>query len=119
MISEPFDESVFGRGYGEENDWCQRAISAGWRNVLCDHAYVAHQGNASFGPLGLKPGGDAMNRLLARHPDYLDQVRAFIEADPMADRRQTILTTYHQLTKTTKTTRFDRIAFAFPAKPTP
>jgi len=94
-----FDESVFGRGYGEENDWCQRAISAGWRNVLCDHAYVAHQGNASFGPLGLKPGGDAMNRLLARHPDYLDQVRAFIEADPMADRRQTILTTYHQLTK--------------------
>lgn len=91
-----FDESVFGRGYGEENDWCQRAISAGWRNVLCDHAYVAHQGNASFGPLGLKPGGEAMDRLLARHPDYLDQVRAFIEADPMSERRKAILEAYCQ-----------------------
>ncbi len=93
-----FDESVFGRGYGEENDWCQRAIQAGWHHVLCDQAYVAHQGNASFGPLGLQPGGEAMNRLLARHPNYLDQVRAFIEADPMSERRQAILTTYDQLT---------------------
>lgn len=93
-----FDESVFGRGYGEENDWCQRAIRAGWHHVLCDHAYVAHQGNASFGPLGLKPGGEAMDRLLARHPDYLDQVRAFIEADPMAERRQAIVNAYHQIT---------------------
>jgi GT2 family glycosyltransferase len=86
-----FDEQAFGRGYGEENDWCMRAAAAGWRHVLCDDAFVAHVGNASFGPLGLGPGDEAMRRLLARHPDYLDRVRAFIDADPLAPQRARIL----------------------------
>ena len=92
-----FDEVAFGRGYGEENDWCCRASAAGWRHVLCDHAFVAHEGGASFGPLGLKPGGQAMETLLARHPDYLERVMAFIDADPFAERRQHIVETYRQL----------------------
>jgi len=92
-----FDEQAFGRGYGEENDWCMRAIEAGWRHVLCDDAFVAHQGGASFGPLGLEPGGEAMATLLARHPDYMARVEAFIEADPMAGRRQAITARYRQL----------------------
>ena len=92
-----FDELAFGKGYGEENDWCMRALKAGWRHVLCDHAFVAHQGNASFGPLGLAPGGEAMTRLLARHPDYLDHVQTFIQADPMAKRRASILDAYARL----------------------
>lgn len=79
-----FDERAFGRGYGEENDWCMRAAEAGWRHVLCDDAFVAHEGNASFGPLGLGPDERAMQTLLARHPDYLDRVRAFIDRDPLA-----------------------------------
>lgn len=86
-----FDEAAFGRGYGEENDWCMRAAAAGWRHVLCDDAFVAHQGSASFGPLGLGPGGEAMQRLLARHPDYLERVRAFIESDPLAPCRQRVI----------------------------
>lgn len=86
-----FDEAAFGRGYGEENDWCMRASRAGWRHVLCDDAFVAHEGNASFGPLGLAPGDAAMNALLARHPGYLDQVRAFIDADPLRDDRRRVL----------------------------
>jgi GT2 family glycosyltransferase len=86
-----FDESAFGRGYGEENDWCMRAIEAGWRHVICDDAFVAHEGGASFGPLGLKPGGSAMETLLARYPDYMDRVNAFIETDPMAERRRRIV----------------------------
>jgi GT2 family glycosyltransferase len=92
-----FDEQAFGRGYGEENDWCMRAIKAGWHHVLCDHAFVAHQGNASFGPLGLGPGGQAMETLLARHPDYLERVQAFIQADPMAERRAAIVRRHAQL----------------------
>lgn len=92
-----FDERAFGRGYGEENDWCCRASAAGWRHVLCDHAFVAHRGGASFGPLGLKPGGQAMETLLARHPDYLDRVMAFIEADPVAARRRCIVERYRVL----------------------
>lgn len=87
-----FDEVAFGRGYGEENDFCQRAEQAGLRNVLCDNAYVVHHGGASFGPIGLKPDENTMSRLLAKHPDYLRQVTEFIREDPLASRRQEILT---------------------------
>jgi len=86
-----FDEVLFGRGYGEENDFSRRAAAAGLRNVLCDDVYVAHLGGRSFGPLGLKPDEDAMQRLLSRHPDYLEQVSAFIAADPLAPRRAAVL----------------------------
>ncbi|MFW5816852.1 MAG: glycosyltransferase family 2 protein, partial [Wenzhouxiangella sp.] len=92
-----FDEIAFGRGYGEENDWCCRATAAGWRYVLCDHAFVAHQGGASFGPLGLAPGGAAMETLLTRHPDYMERVQAFIATDPFADRRAQITDYYQRL----------------------
>lgn len=86
-----FDELTFGFGYGEENDFCKRAEQAGLRNVLCDNAYVVHHGGASFGPLGLKPDENSMQRLLAKHPDYLNKVSEFIRTDPLAGRRQEIL----------------------------
>jgi GT2 family glycosyltransferase len=86
-----FDEDTFGRGYGEENDFCQRAEQAGFRNVVCDDAYVAHHGGASFGPLGLKPDENSMQRLLAKHPEYMQQVSEFIQADPLAGRRKEIV----------------------------
>ena len=92
-----FDEAAFGRGYGEENDWCMRAASEGWRHVICDDAFVAHEGGASFGPLGLKPGGAAMETLLARYPDYMQRVSAFIESDPLAARRERIVAAYRSM----------------------
>ena len=86
-----FDEVLFGKGYGEENDFSVRAAQAGMRNVLCDDAYVVHLGGRSFGPIGLKPDESSMQRLLSRHPDYLRQVQEFIESDPLAARRATII----------------------------
>lgn len=86
-----FDEASFGRGYGEENDFCQRAGQAGLRNVLCDNAYVVHHGGASFGPLGLKPDAGSMRRLLKKHPEYQRKVSQFIKNDPLATRREEIL----------------------------
>lgn len=86
-----FDEVTFGRGYGEENDFCQRVEQAGFHNVLCDDAYVVHHGGASFGPLGLKPDEDSMERLLAKHPGYQGKVSDFIREDPLKTRRQEIL----------------------------
>ncbi len=86
-----FDEALFGKGYGEENDFSMRAIQAGMRNVLCDDVYVVHLGGRSFGPTGLKPDESSMQRLLSRHPDYLRQVQEFIAADTLSPRRTVIL----------------------------
>ena len=81
----------FGHGYGEENDFCRRAADAGWRNVLCDDAYVVHSGGESFGELGISSGGDNAARLNQRHPDYDRLVAQFIANDPLAERRAEIL----------------------------
>lgn len=43
-----FDEAAFPRGYGEENDFCMRAIRAGWRHVVDDSTLVYHVRSASF-----------------------------------------------------------------------
>jgi len=91
-----FDEALFGRGYGEENDFSLRAAQAGLRNVLCDDVYVAHRGGRSFGPLGLAPDSSSMQRLLSRHPEYLERVQAFIRDDPLAARRAAVVAALHR-----------------------
>jgi GT2 family glycosyltransferase len=78
-----FDAATFGRGYGEENDFCLRVAAMGWRNVLCTTAYVVHLGGASFAPLGIEPNGDNLARLLARWPEYNELVARFILDDPL------------------------------------
>lgn len=44
----PFDEEAFGKGYGEETDWCMRADSRGWKNVLVPNLFVHHAHGGSF-----------------------------------------------------------------------
>ncbi len=86
-----FDEALFGKGYGEENDFSMRISQAGMRNVVCDDVYIVHLGGCSFGPLGLKPDESSMQRLLSRHPAYLEIVQEFIRQDPLSVRRQEIV----------------------------
>lgn len=95
-----FDQATFGRGYGEENDFCLRAVAHGWRNVLADDCYVVHAGGGSFAPLGLKPGGDNLARLLARYPRYNALVAQYIAADPLAGRRAQVEQRYRELCAT-------------------
>ena len=42
------DEENFDKGYGEENDWCQRAIQAGYTNVQVENLFVYHKHGGSF-----------------------------------------------------------------------
>jgi GT2 family glycosyltransferase len=44
----PFDPA-FSPGYGEEVDFSQRAIAAGFEHVVADDVYVYHRGGSSFG----------------------------------------------------------------------
>lgn len=43
-----FDEETFGRGYGEENDYCMRARKAGRQLAIADDAYVYHAQSRSY-----------------------------------------------------------------------
>lgn len=85
-----FDEARFGRGYGEENDFCMRAASLGWRNVLATDIYVFHEGSVSFGAERFALQKAAMEALLDKHPTYLQQVGSFIACDPAAPFRSRI-----------------------------
>jgi len=76
-----FDASRFGRGYGEENDFCMRAASAGWRNVLAGDVFVYHQGAVSFSEERSALTETAGKTLADLHPDYVRKVREFTARD--------------------------------------
>ncbi len=86
-----FDESTFGWGYGEENDYSLRVSANGLRNVLVDNCYVAHIGNQSFKEKKLQPDENTMNRLLQKHPQYHEYIQKFIENDPLSELRHSII----------------------------
>ena len=90
-------DPVFGLGYGEENDFCMRAVAAGFRNVLCEDAFVLHLGGSSFGAKRGELADRNMKILLERHPQYLEQVRAYIAADPVRPLRELALSQYRVL----------------------
>jgi len=46
-----FDAETFGRGHGEENDFCHRAEQMGYIHVKCDDTYIYHSGTKSFIPM--------------------------------------------------------------------
>ncbi len=76
-------DPAYGRGYNEENDWCQRAQNLGFFVARANHAFVFHEGEVSFA--GERKELDVVNsrRLHARYPHYLEQNRHF-ETGPMA-----------------------------------
>lgn len=85
-----FDEQGFGKGYGEENDLCQRALRKGWRNVIVADVYVRHWGSASF--QGEQPARvqAALREIARRYPAYDADVARFCALDPLAPARRTL-----------------------------
>ncbi|MGA6924502.1 MAG: glycosyltransferase, partial [Desulfosarcina sp.] len=83
-----FDEERFGKGYGEENDFCQRAIRKGWRNMIAADVFVHHWGAASFQGQKAQRVLCALKTLDRLHPGYQRDVAAFIDRDPLRDCRR-------------------------------
>ena len=87
-----FDAEAFPRGYGEENDFCMRALKQGWRHVIDDATLIYHARGASF--------GDAKTELLRqgravvdeRYPDYKQLIRVFEVGVGLNGARQRIAT---------------------------
>ena len=73
----------YGRGYNEENDYICRANRCGYRAALANHAFVYHEGEASFAATGGKAAEEARNaaRLDAAYPEYRPAVAAY-DAEP-------------------------------------
>lgn len=81
-----FDIS-FGRGYGEEVDWCRRASAKGARHVTACNLYVEHRGGASFGPAKAAMVQQNNAIIAARYPGYDLAVQDFIRSDPLTSVR--------------------------------
>jgi len=80
-----FDEASFGRGFGEENDFCERAKAAGFEIRLCDDLFVAHLGSASFGKEASELQRINSRTLDRLHPRYFADVAAFCQSNPLRE----------------------------------
>ena len=85
-----FDEERFGRGYGEECDFCMRASKQGWRNVLAADVFVYHAGAVSFGTERLERVVQAEAVMRELHPEYAIRVVEFIAKDPLRGLRDRV-----------------------------
>jgi GT2 family glycosyltransferase len=70
-------DPAYGRGYQEENDWCQRARGAGFLVGRANRAFVYHHGAVSFGSLRARLDVLNARRLLVRYPTFRVDCAAF------------------------------------------
>ncbi len=82
-----FDVEQFGKGYGEENDFCCRASGLGWRNLHALDTFVLHTGGVSFGDSKSTREREAVEKLRRLHPGYEPEVHRFVASDPAAKAR--------------------------------
>lgn len=61
-----FDAETFERGYGEENDFCNRAEQYGYIHVMCDDTFIYHKGTVSF-------IGEEKRKLIEAHDKILQE----------------------------------------------
>lgn len=84
----PGFDTAFGRGYGEEVDWCQKAVALGGRHLYLPQLFVEHRGGSSFGSAAkaelLRRNGEVISR---RYPSFDTEVQGFIGADPLVTAR--------------------------------
>ncbi|MEG0973140.1 MAG: methyltransferase domain-containing protein [Comamonas sp.] len=85
-----FDVEHFGKGYGEENDFCMRAHDLGWRHVLALDTFVLHTGGVSFGTSKTPREQAAYQTLQQLHPEYDSLVQAHLAANPAQAARNAI-----------------------------
>lgn len=88
LAKVPHFDADFGRGYGEEVDWCQKTRHLGARHVGVPTLFVEHAGAQSFGPQTKPRLVARANAMIARrYPSYDIEVQSFIGRDPLATPR--------------------------------
>tara|TARA_R110002049_G_scaffold117332_2_gene270534 strand:+ start:116839 stop:119373 length:2535 start_codon:yes stop_codon:yes gene_type:complete len=86
---EPQFDTIFGRGYGEEVDWCRRVTQRhGGRHLGHAGMFVEHRGGSSFGSTEKLKLVLANNQIIAdRYQGYDQLVQDFIQHDPLSSPR--------------------------------
>lgn len=75
-----FDE-IYGRGYGEENDFAMRLRANGWRCAVANNSFVFHYESRSFGKTERNNLIEKNERILTkRYPDYRQLVQNYWDA---------------------------------------
>ena len=90
-----FDDKTFGKGYGEENDFCYRALDHGYTNVLCDNTFIYHKGTQSFKKENMTASRAAlieehMKLLRGKHPIYVQKTDNFLANNPIRDVQENV-----------------------------
>lgn len=84
------DGAGFGRGYGEEVDWCLRARAAGYRHRLAVKVFIAHVGGISFGVEKILRVRQNRAVLQARYPAYYPEYDQFVQSDGLRSARSVL-----------------------------
>lgn len=84
-------DPVFDKGYGEENDFCRRAVASGWKNVQVRNLFVYHKHGASFATRTDASKAERLAKNLAiinrRYPGYDRMIQEYIAKDPCRTER--------------------------------
>ncbi len=84
----PAFDPIFGRGYGEEVDWCQRAKAIGGKHIGIGTLFVGHRGGSSFGSDEKQARiQDASRTIAKRYPTYDGDVQNWCQRDPLSAAR--------------------------------
>lgn len=84
------DVATFGRGYGEETDWCMRARAFGYVHLLAADTFVFHEGEVSFAEDAKAARMRAQALVERRHPLYHDLIDQFVATDPARSARRNV-----------------------------
>lgn len=75
--------ALFGKGYGEEVDFCLRARRRGWSHRLAADVFVYHAGGTSFAGRSAALLDRSQRLLNLRYPGYEGFIASFLSQDPL------------------------------------
>jgi GT2 family glycosyltransferase len=84
------DASVFGKGYGEEVDFCMRARQKNWSHRVAADVFVYHASGSSFGARRAALLDRSQRLLNLRYPGYDRYIADFLAVAPLAPLRRSL-----------------------------
>jgi GT2 family glycosyltransferase len=78
-----FDAINFPIGYGEEGDFCYRAVTMGWRHLIVGDVFVTHLEGKSFGQRKMEMINNMLGKFKKLHPEAPRRDEEFRTSDPL------------------------------------